>query len=118
MVIIVVSLDSIAMDAKSDTPASGLSGSSVVPDSTSGSPWPHNLSINAIWLNDSNYAQWTKSVEVYFIAKKQYKFLIDNPPIARRLMKRNMRIGQLTIDRFASFCETIWTPRSMGACYS
>ena len=63
----VVGLDFVAMDAKSDIV---VSGSSSVSDSTSGSSWPHNLSITAIWLNGSNYAQWTKYVEVYFITTK------------------------------------------------
>ena len=57
MVIVVVGLGFIAMDAKSDTLGSGSPGSSVVPDSTSDSSWPYNLSVTAIWLNDSNYTQ-------------------------------------------------------------
>ena len=59
-----VGLGSVAMDVKSYTPKFGLSGYFVVPDSTSGSSWPHNLSITAIKLNISNYTQWAKSIEI------------------------------------------------------
>ena len=66
MVIVVVGLGSIVVDAKSDALVSGSTGSSsIVPDSTSGSSWPQNLSITAIRLSCSNYAQWAKYVEVY-----------------------------------------------------
>ena len=79
MAIVVVGLGYVAMDAKFDPLASGLSVSSIVLASNYGSSWPHNLSITTIQLHGRNYAQWTKSVEVYFIAKKQYKFLVNNP---------------------------------------
>ena len=73
--------DFVAMDAKSDALGSGLNGSSsssTVLSSTSGSSQTQNLSIIAIWLNCINYAQWAKFVVIYFIAKRQYKFLVDN----------------------------------------
>ena len=72
------------MDAKSDTL---VFGSSVVPNSTFGSSWPHNLSITAIRLNGNNYAQWARSVEVYFIAKKQSKFLNNYLPDCKEVGK-------------------------------
>ena len=109
-VIIVVGLGYVVINAKSNALVSGSTSSSssfVVPNSTSSSSWPYNLSITAIRLNGSNYAQWTKSVEIYFIIKKQYKCLVDNPPIARRLVRRSMRIGKLTMHIFASFCGTV-----------
>ena len=48
---------------------SSSSGSFVALDFTFGSSWLHNFSITAIRLNGSNYAQWAKFVEIYFIAK-------------------------------------------------
>ncbi|GFY94268.1 hypothetical protein Acr_09g0007140 [Actinidia rufa] len=88
------------MHAKSDPSGSisFVSSSSFVPlNSPSSSSWPQNLYIAAIWLNDSNYIQWVKSVEIYFIAKKQYKFLVDNPTIAKRFVRQNMRIVSIDI---------------------
>ena len=58
--VIVVRLGSVGMNAKFEAHVFGstdLSSSFVAPDSTSGSFWPHNLSITTIQLNDSNYAK-------------------------------------------------------------
>ena len=85
-----------------------MSGLFAVPDSILSSfvfSWTHNLSITALQFNGSNYAQWAKSVEVYFMAKKQNKFLIDNNLMARRLVKRSMRIGQWRMLKLHFFME-------------
>ena len=68
------------MATKFDVPESSPSAVSgpILFGSWSGSSWPQNLSITAIRLNGSNYDQWAKSVEVYFIVKKKYK-LVDTP---------------------------------------
>ena len=57
------------------------SGTSVIGSGASGSTWsPAMFSITSLRLNGKNYAPWAKSVEVYFLGKRQLSYLHDDPP--------------------------------------
>ena len=70
-----------------------------------GSTWsPAMFSIISIRLNGKNYAPWAKSVEVYFLGKKQLSYLHDDPPDAK---DANLLSGVLRMRKFVYSCGIV-----------